>query len=563
MVYIYKTMDNLENDEEFSTDVNDYTMQELYDILDLHKEDVIVDDVMNSTDEYIRRYTEEDNQSLINFFQDIQTTLVDDLNEQDAADNRQTDEWFKYQALPQSSNVQRDKITNRVQKIDVFNNQQQVPMNRKHLGVNNNFNVDVAQDTLNPNLTNSTTRFINLDSQYRQAAGGVDTAATDYTLDLSDPLNNVLNMRLYSFQIPYTWYVIDNQFGNTCFWVTNKGTTFQVSVTPGNYFPEEFVVELNAAFSVAGFTGFASGPATYTRASAKLTILLDGGTDPNGNAIQTLAEDTAFNAETDAYFTFFDFSGARNCFDGPSCTKNKDMTFNHTLGWLMGFRLPILPALATGNTGIAVLDLQGPKYFILVLDDYNQNHINNGVVTITELSTSLAVPSYYHPGLPHDCSATSAINDTAAILSDPQEMGTFALANNAAFPTANAMGKTNVAYGKTATVLPTAPRTLTQSQLYTINEITKNREKNTSYRGKAPNNSDTFAIIPIKMSGSIVTGQMYTDFSGSLQDNKRVYFGPVNIDRMRLKLVDDRGYTVDLHGADWCVTIIADVLYQY
>ncbi len=554
-------MDNLEDDEEFSTDVNDYTMQELYDILDLHKEDVIVDDVINSTDEYIRRYTEEDNQELVDFFTDIRTTLVDDLNEQDAADNRQTDEWFKYQAMPQSSDVQRDKITNRVQKIDVFNNQQQVPMNRKHLGVNNNFNVDVAQDTLNPNLTNSTTRFINLDSQYRQAAGGLDTVATDYTLDLSDPLNNVLNMRLYSFQIPYTWYVIDNQFGNTCFWVTNEGTTYQVSVTPGNYFPEDFVVELNAAFLRAGFS-FASGPATYTKANAKLTIQLDGGTDPNGNVIQTILGNS-FNSETDAYFTFFDFSGDKNCFDGPSCTKNKDMTFNHTLGWLMGFRLPILPALTAGNTGIAVLDLQGAKYFILVLDDYNQNHINNGVVTITELSTSLAVPSYYHPGLPHDCSATSAINDTATILSDPQEMGTFALTNNAAFPTANAMGKTNVAYGKTATVLPTAPRTLTQSQLYTINEITKNREKNTSYRGKAPNNSDTFAIIPIKMSGSIVTGQMYTDFSGTLQDNKRVYFGPVDIDRMRLKLVDDRGYTVDLHGADWCVTIIADVLYQY
>ena len=364
--------------------------------------------------------------------------------------------------------------------------------------------------------------------------------------------------------------MIDNQFGNTCFWVTNEGTTFQISVTPGNYFPSEFVVELNAAFATAGFADFPLdpvtsipiGPATYTKANAKLTISLDGGIDPDGHDINTLEEDTAFDAATDAYFTFFDFSGARNCFDGPACTKNKDMTFNHTLGWLMGFRLPIVPALTAGNTGGAVLDLQGPKYFILVLDDYNQNHINNGVVTITELSTSLSVPSYYNPGMPHDCTATSATN-TATVLSDPQQMGDFALTNNAAFPTAAAMGKTNVAYSKTATVLPTAPRTRTQAQLYTINEITKNREKNTSYRGKAPNNSDTFAIIPIKMSGSIVTGQMYTDFSGSLQDNKRVYFGPVDIDRMRLKLVDDRGYTVDLHGADWCVTIIADVLYQY
>ncbi len=550
--------------EDISTDINDYTIQELYDILDLNSEDVIVNDVVNSTDQDIQRYTQEGNQEMATFFQEIKTRLVDDLEQQTADDNNQTDQWMKYQALPQSNDVQRDKVTNRVQKIDVLENQQQVPMNRKHLGVNNNFNVSVAQDTLNPNLTNSTTRFINLDSQFRQASGGIDTSSTDYTLDLSDPLNNVLNMRLYSFQIPYTWYVIDNQFGNTCLWITNYEVAYQVSITPGNYSAADFVVELNEAIiSRAGFSWTNSTylPATFNKANGKITIMLDGGKDPGGFIISTVI--TTFDKTVNAYFTFFDFSGQKNCMDGPSCTGNKDMTFNNTLGWLMGYRLPIVPVLTTGNTGIGVLDLNGPKYFIFVLDDYNQNHINNGVVTITELSTSLAVPSYYNPTQPHECT----VDTNASVLSNAQIMGDFALDNIAngggTFSTPNAIGKTNVSYGKTATVLPTAPRTLTQSQLYTINEITKNREKNTSYRGKAPNNSDTFAIIPIKMSGSAETGGMYTDFSGSLQDNKRTYFGPVNIDRMRVKLVDDRGYTVNLHGAEWCVTIIADVLYQY
>jgi hypothetical protein len=61
----------------------------------------------------------------------------------------------------------------------------------------------------------------------------------------------------------------------------------------------------------------------------------------------------------------------------------------------------------------------------------------------------------------------------------------------------------------------------------------------------------------------MATGDLYVDFSGSMQDNKRVYFGPVSIDRMRVKLVDDRGYTVDLHGAEWCFTMISEILYQY
>ena len=42
----------------------------------------------------------------------------------------------------------------------------------------------------------------------------------------------------------------------------------------------------------------------------------------------------------------------------------------------------------------SLLNLNGTKYFILVLDDYNQNHINNGLITITELSKTLPLPSY-------------------------------------------------------------------------------------------------------------------------------------------------------------------------
>ena len=90
----------------------------------------------------------------------------------------------------------------------------------------------------------------------------------------------------------------------------------------------------------------------------------------------------------------------------------------------------------------------------------------------------------------------------------------------------------------------------------------KNREKNTSYRSKAPTSADTFALIPIKRSGLNI-GDIYVDFSGSLQDNKRIYFGPVDIDRMRIRLLDDRGFVVDLHGVDWCITLISENLYQY
>jgi hypothetical protein len=497
----------------------------------------------------------------------------DNNDEDDSADdddnlNDQTNRWYKEEALKQSNAVQADKNTNRVQKVDIYDNNH-MPMKREHLGVNNTINVPVAQDSLNPNLKNVTTRIINLDSQFRQAAGGVDTVATDYTLDLSDPLTNVVSLRLYSIQIPFTWYVIDEQYGNTCFWLTNSGNTFKVSVPPGNYSPQVFEDTLNAILQADYSAGGSSivPPVKYTPTNGKLSISLGDYTDPSGNVISAISLGDEFDSTVDAYFTFFDFSGALNCGTGGCNAQNK--AFNSTLGWVMGFRLPIVPVVAgTGNVAPAVLDLFGPKYFILVIDDFNQNHINNGLVTITELSKNLAVPSYYSAAMPHTCSSNAA---NLPPLLDIDTLGN--LANlNPQEATSLGVNKTNlgnllqdksaVGYGSVENVLPTAPRTLTQAQIYTANEIIKNRSLNTSYRAKAPTSSDTFALIPIKRGNSAV-GDMYIDFSGTLQDNKRVYFGPVDIDRMHVKLLDDRGFVVDLHGVDWCVTMISENLYQY
>jgi len=56
---------------------------------------------------------------------------------------------------------------------------------------------------------------------------------------------------------------------------------------------------------------------------------------------------------------------------------------------------------------------------------------------------------------------------------------------------------------------------------------------------------------------------MYIDFSGQLQENKRVYFGPVDIERMRVKLVTDKGHVVNLNGGDWSFIMLCETLYQY
>jgi len=537
----------------FDTNVNNYTLSELLAIsgvLDLNREDI-----MDKTSEYIEKY--ENNPTISSFFSEVQNQLLKYLDQLEDKDNKedanleyektQTDNWYDNQALIQTNTVQSDKVTDRKQKVQVYGNEH-MPMKKEQLGINNNFSVPVAQDSLNPNLENITTRFINLDSQFRQSSNSFENTSSDYTLDLSDPLPNVLSMRLYSYQIPYSWYTIDESYGNTCFWITDGDTNISISIDSGNYNATEFVDALNTSFTSAGFT-FSNttpqnSPVYYNSKNGKITLNLIGGVY-NGNP--------NFTITTNTIVTFFDYTTRLQCANTDNCV-NKGFYINQTLGWIMGYRVPFINVLVRGNVAPAVLDLIGSKYIILVLDDYNQNHINNGLVSITEYSNTLKVPSYFSPDIPYTCSRST--KNTALL-----ENYFNSESNNPSIGLLIA-DKLDSGYIKYPQVLPSAPRTLTQSQIYTINEIIKNNDKTTNYRSKAPTSNDVFAILPIKTGGSN-TGSLIVEFSGSLQDNKRIYFGPVNIDRMRIKLLDDKGNILNLNGADWCVTIICDCLYQY
>lgn len=547
--------------------VDNYTVTELLTILGLN--DFNVDEIKKTTAALINRFSSKDNNqpNMVIFFTKIQTKLISYINEND-----------KQTPLTKETTQPTKEIKQPTEPYDTRN-----LINREKTNTNNNFIVPVSQDKLNPNLENTTNRFINLDSQFRQASGGTETISTDYTLDLSDPLTNVLNLRLYSVQIPYTWYAIDYIYGNTCFWVTNKGNVFKIFIEPGNYSPTELCIAIQLAFTSqdnfkslyqTAFTPTITPIpqiAIYNTNNGKISLKLNGWIDPANNIITAIhqMQDT-FNIDINPYYTFFDFTGLKNSYDTGSQPSgnntSKGQTFDGTLGWIMGFRLPMEPIYSVVNMATSVVNLYGPKYFILVLDDFNQNHINNGLITITEISKTLAMPSYYNYSQPQNCpiipNIDTQITNITGQLAGINSQTAISLGINPDVIMNSLQDKLNYGFTSFPQVLPSFPRTLTQAQIYTVNEILKNRSKTTSFRSKAPTNSDTFALIPIKY-GSMTTGDIYVEFSGSMQDNKRIYFGPVNIDRMRVTLVDDRGNVVDLHGGEWSFTIISENLYQY
>jgi hypothetical protein len=72
---------------------------------------------------------------------------------------------------------------------------------------------------------------------------------------------------------------------------------------------------------------------------------------------------------------------------------------------------------------------------------------------------------------------------------------------------------------------------------------------------------DIFGIIPIKTAG-LANGSTYVEFGGTLQNQERMYFGPVNIHRMTIRLLNDRGDLVDLNNSNWSFSLVCEQLYR-
>ena len=240
-----------------------------------------------------------------------------------------------------------------------------------------------------------------------------------------------------------------------------------------------------------------------------------------------------YNTE-DFNILFYDNTSFATC--TPGVTSIQNTTWDTTIGWIMGFREYTLYDMSAedvrinsinnvvtigGDTGLSTNLF---NYFLICLDDYNQSHLNDGLVTITNVDTSIPLPSY------------AARND---FVCDP------------------ITGKKvyNAASG------------LTQKKIYAVqsavdtNSNTDSLGSSVSAKsyGSGPFVTDVFGLIPLKVSG-LENGSSYVEFSGTLQNQERSYFGPVNITRMTVRLVTDRGNLVDLNKANWSFSLICEQL---
>ena len=171
--------------------------------------------------------------------------------------------------------------------------------------------------------------------------------------------------------------------------------------------------------------------------------------------------------------------------------------------------------------GNAVVSVSLYNYFMIILDDFNQNHLNDGLVTMTQPDTMVTLPSYANRRNTRQCDPVTNME----IVSAP--------------PLSN----------------------LTQKQIYSVEQILETQNQMRSNYSRNTSIRDMFALIPLKSTST--PGSIYVEFGGTLQQQERIYFGPVNIRRLSIKLMNDKGNTVDLNGGNWSFQLVCDQLYQH
>jgi hypothetical protein len=234
---------------------------------------------------------------------------------------------------------------------------------RDNTAFSQSFPSEFYPGSINPLKKRSIRQYLNIDTRFRD--NYYSTLSTNFHLDLPIKFGNVLSMQLSAFEIITSYYVISKQYGNNFFWITINQTNgesnkAQIIIPDGNYIPSDLLDYLNNYVSATGPLG--SKDAIFN--NIVFTINISSSSSGSGQMV--------------IGFTELPSEGATITLDFQANTQgNPDNGTPLTLkiGWLLGFRLGIYEN-NVNYVSEGIVNLTGPKYFYLVIDDYNNNVIN-------------------------------------------------------------------------------------------------------------------------------------------------------------------------------------------
>jgi len=367
---------------------------------------------------------------------------------------------------------------------------------------------DALVPKLNAPVYHENHRIINIDSSYRenlllQNETYDSLTSSDMVIDLNDTLDSTTGLELANVCVPFTFYNISSNQGNNYFYVydNSSAVTTKISVEDGNYSNITMITSINSE-------------------------LIDNSIDISFEFDEVTNKITVTSTQAAGYNIIF-YDNDRN----SDYSFEAESKVNHNLGWSLGFR-----SIDVGNSdkisyevsssqnifAEALCHLPYTKYFIIVIDDMNKNQSNKSLVQISN-------------GKPH-------MNSTKYFKDIDNSLNCLTSNNFDSF--VNSTG-----------------RTLTKNQLYSSLQVNNYRasfnETNSKLSADLINN--VFAVVPFETKSLVWGSSMFTSDKNKF---RRKYNGPVDISKLNVKLLDDRGNLVNLNGADWSFSMISTHSYK-
>jgi hypothetical protein len=210
------------------------------------------------------------------------------------------------------------------------------------------------QGTINPLNKRILRQNINIDTRFRE--NYYATQSSNFHLDLPIRLTQVVSLQLSALELPSTFYSISKVFGNNYFVislpVSSNIEPLIVTIPDGNYGYIELQDYIN------GF--LLNAPAAYNTIQFLVDMNTPGGTGSGGSGKMVVGSTSgtvafSLNFQTDRYGN-----------------EDKQTPLPLKLGWLMGFREGYYENNVT-YVSEGLVDLLGPRYIYLVVDDFNNN----------------------------------------------------------------------------------------------------------------------------------------------------------------------------------------------
>jgi hypothetical protein len=212
------------------------------------------------------------------------------------------------------------------------------------------------QGTINPLNKRILRQNINIDTRFRD--NYYTTTASNFHVNLPLRLTEVVSLQLSALELPNTFYVISQVFGNNFFVLeTPTAEPLVVTIPDGNYDPLALQSYINNFLTTLGVGN------PYSNIQFIADIDTSSATNGKGGSGKMVVGLTATATITSFSINFLTDRYGNEDRQTPLPLK---------LGWLMGFR----DGYYENNTTYVsegIINLLGPRYIYLVVDDFNNS----------------------------------------------------------------------------------------------------------------------------------------------------------------------------------------------